>query len=873
MDLQRLNTIYPQLKQFCRDHERSAGGPSPASVVQMVERHGYLPLPCLCAGELSADALFAGLEAIWIRQGVMQDGRFLERCVVSPAQRLGYANQSWMGREQHKIESLNLMGLTEMRDGKPCGSFRNLLDKLLTTAGGAPAESVAATTFYLLPPYQRDGAFRSAYCPLSSETEPALADPELAKELGLSGEQQLRLFIMLCQLAGHPVVIDLLPQTGRFAKTVFVHPDCFRWYHLASLTTQLKAILAETMEKIGRCCGGLNEQAFRLALSAYQDDIDGAPLELSVNSDARETNVRTGVRTLYHELCKSVQKEEKKKAGGHLGMWYEELQEKVRDALHKLDPAATLRRFALPRDYWIMFRQIFFLFARLDTNMERHRLRISNHHLGQQHQQEVVAMVRQKIAELLGGPVGSEQELDAQMHMALISAMQQEGLWPVEGGGWNTAGNPTFRRLSPRHETPCQYPISDHYTYRGAIANAFTGDMDIITPWYFAYLEQAAQSNNLNDAVIEKYVDYCADIYRRLLPDGFRIDHLDHSADYPFSVNERGNPISYRAPLEVFARLGRRLRASDPAFALFAEYMGWGDDRHANLYHAYQAHGIHLAISTDVVGEFRLNSCAVIQEGNQVLASYNRESHQEPHFATTRILDNHDRSHPDILPALSIFNEERALLKWMKCLFLPGGHFAERPTLYLDGNDTHTPNKAFAATFLDSKSLSRDHNMRMFCRFTSLLRFSLREPALLHGQAEFVPLSTVKRQAGVAAATSNNILSAWVVWPETAGAMPLLVVAHEEIDDKTPPVPVCEALLVGIPAGYRVAVEIRLPAAEIWPSSAAAFVDQLPEMSETGGLQQAINLHHGRNGDTIEIGWLAANEFRIFRLTKKQIDS
>ena len=43
----------------------------------------------------------------------------------------------------------------------------------------------------------------------------------------------------MTQLAGHPVIYDILPQTGRFSKIVLTNPDCARWFDINALIEEL----------------------------------------------------------------------------------------------------------------------------------------------------------------------------------------------------------------------------------------------------------------------------------------------------------------------------------------------------------------------------------------------------------------------------------------------------------------------------------------------------------------------------------------------------------------------------------------------------------------------------------------------------------
>jgi hypothetical protein len=73
------------------------------------------------------------------------------------------------------------------------------------------------------------------------------------KFLVLDAADQVKLFIELAQLAGHPVIYDVLPQTARFSKIVLSKPYVARWFDINALIVSimgyLNAIVAQTMQK------------------------------------------------------------------------------------------------------------------------------------------------------------------------------------------------------------------------------------------------------------------------------------------------------------------------------------------------------------------------------------------------------------------------------------------------------------------------------------------------------------------------------------------------------------------------------------------------------------------------------------------------
>lgn len=91
--------------------------------------------------------------------------------------------------------------------------------------------------------------FGCAYIPCSSEVSPLLEDPATTQLLGLDADGQLRFFLALAQLAGHPLIYDVLPQTGRFSALVLSNPSLVRWFDvpalIAGLTDAAETLLAD----------------------------------------------------------------------------------------------------------------------------------------------------------------------------------------------------------------------------------------------------------------------------------------------------------------------------------------------------------------------------------------------------------------------------------------------------------------------------------------------------------------------------------------------------------------------------------------------------------------------------------------------------
>ncbi len=232
-----LNTLFKTLQTMY-------GAPAPeraAEIRALVQRFGYLPWSYQrTMNELSPAETLCGLEEKLCLNKVFTNGQFAWQD-LSPVRRAGFKDATWLQREQHLIKLTNLMALGE---GQPQegACFADWLKYLLTLPAGNPQAGILATTLYFLPFQERD--LGSAYIPRSSAVSPLLADSTLQSVLGLNAEAQVQRFLALCQLAGHPIMFDVLPQTGRFSRMVLVRPELVRWFDLAALDQALRSAIA-----------------------------------------------------------------------------------------------------------------------------------------------------------------------------------------------------------------------------------------------------------------------------------------------------------------------------------------------------------------------------------------------------------------------------------------------------------------------------------------------------------------------------------------------------------------------------------------------------------------------------------------------------
>ena len=164
---------------------------------------------------MTPSEILYGLEIKWSLNNIFDSKIFsFKNIEISPAARNGYKNSDWIKKEQHNIKLINLAGLGDGNKTEETGKFIDWLRQVLILPAGKTEKGILSTTIYLIPFHPRE--FGCAYLPTSTDVSPNLEDKKLTEILGLDTKAQVKLFIELAQLAGHPVIYDVLPQTGRF---------------------------------------------------------------------------------------------------------------------------------------------------------------------------------------------------------------------------------------------------------------------------------------------------------------------------------------------------------------------------------------------------------------------------------------------------------------------------------------------------------------------------------------------------------------------------------------------------------------------------------------------------------------------------------
>ena len=665
----QLNEIYAQLKEYT--HFNELKDQRKEQLRNIVKKYGYLNYPHLkILEELSAAETLCALEVKWEDNCIFKDGKFcFENNQVSPLARNNVKDSNWLKKEGHDIKLINLAALGNGNYSETPGKFFDWIKQILILPTGDLRRNIFNTTIYLIPFQERD--FGCAYLPRSSEVSKKLNDENIENTLHYDVKKQVQLFIEFAQLAGHPVIYDVLPQAGRFEKIVLANPQIARWYDIDELIEKINAKTKEI--------------AIELEKKYTKEDV-----EITIE--------------LYTQILRS--------GAGEISAKYKEI------------------------------------FDEIDKRLVDYKKQISNEMSFKAQQEKIVKRVRETIAEALEIKASKKLTEDDITNCAkVITALTSKGLWTMCGGAWCSAGVPVFDKMSE-----CgSYPLFKHYDVDGNDVTSLA-NLDCQTPYYFVHLE----NGSFNTPVIKKFLEHLNKFQEDYGFDGFRVDHVDHIVD---KVSEKnGTPISYRAPAHVLGELNKHMKSKIPYFATLAEYML--GDKYYKEYHE----DMHFDVlwGNDIPSQSD-KTPEVITEDNQELTNYNVGLKSKDYLSILKTYNNQDGEFPvfDRYPAQ--LGENGAIFKWFKYKFLSGGKFANRPVMYVDGDETFTQCEV-EKTVGNEISMRRNKNYHFFNRFDSVNRLAKSFDVVTEGEAQII-------------LQENDGFVAWLVSKETLKTA-LLIVAN-----------------------------------------------------------------------------------------------
>ncbi len=639
---QRINEIYKKLKEIYPDNKISEERKKELS--ENIQKYGYLAYPYIKAlEELSPAEILFGLEIKWKNNGIFNGSFDFTDNNISVLARNNVKNSDWIKKEGHDIKLINLAGLGNGNITKETGKFIDWLRQLLILPTGNLENGIFNTTIYLIPFHPRE--FGCAYLPKSSEISENLFDENIEKITGMDAKEQVQVFITLSQLAGHPVIYDILPQTGRFSKAVLANPEIARWYDINLLDSELD----KNIDKIAK----------NMPESFDDEDI---------------------------ELVKNIYRESQNGSAGDLSS---------------------------------QFQNIFNTF---DSLMKEAKKELSNTMLKKENQIKFHKRARAVVARVHGFKNNQKlTENDITKQIDTIQELIKEGLWPAPGGAWCSAGVPIYDKMSD-----CGgYPTFKHYDYKGEDVTDFA-NLDCQTPYYFCYLE----NGTYNKPVIDYFVNYMVELQKEYNFDGFRVDHIDHIVDKV--SEENGRPISYRAPRVVLGKLNKTMKSKIPYFGTLAEYMLWDDF----LKEYHKDMGFDLLWGNDIVSQCE-KTPENINHDNEHLTNYNVNLKNGERLSILKTYNNQDGEFRCIDQYPGQLGENGALYKWFKYKFMPGGKFAQRPMLYVDGDESYTK-RGIEMVIGDEISMPREKNYNFYKKFNAIDMFVKNNNIICDGEAQII---------------------------------------------------------------------------------------------------------------------------------------
>ncbi len=353
----------------------------------------------------------------------------------------------------------------------------------------------------------------------------------------------------------------------------------------------------------------------------------------------------------------------------------------------------------------------------IEDELKEYKILISYRMSFEEKQIELQKRAKDIIDTVVGKTVKTEDDIHNQEEV--IQALINEQLWTFPGGAWCSAGVPVFDKMSKGR----QYPEFKHYNYKAEDVTHFA-NLDCQTPYFFYHFE----TNRYNSEVIDFYCDYILNLQEKFNFDGFRVDHIDHIVD-DVSQDKKGHPLSYRIPAKVLGKVNAELKKRIPYFATLAEYMLW--DGYFKEYHKDMK--FDLLWGDDIVSQSSKTPEQIIND-NIRLATYNQKNGKTNALSILKGYNNQDGEFRDINQFPGQLGREGALFKWFKMKFIPGGKFATRPTLLVDGDESFTK-VGIERIISKETSMVRNYDWSFFEKFNAINYFAQNDKLLNTGKA------------------------------------------------------------------------------------------------------------------------------------------
>lgn len=410
----------------------------------------------------------------------------------------------------------------------------------------------------------------------------------------------------------------------------------------------------------------------------------------------------------------------------HIARWFDipALTDAYRDSLEAIceeyddvDDVKRLIRKELKGKYGAVPETLSDLKDEIETKFLEIKKEISKKMTLRENQEILNQRAKKIIQEKAGYPFDKQLcENDIKNQGEIIGELINQGLWPAPGGAWCSAGVPVFDKMNRGAE----YPMFKHFDFEDNDVTKFA-NLDCQTPYYFTFLE----TGEINEPVVDIFIESMKQLQADYNFDGFRVDHIDHIVN-KFSEDKEQNPISYRAPRKVLTRLNMELKQMEPHFASLAEYMLWD-----NFLEEYHNMGFDVLWGQDIVCQHD-KTVEKIFEDNKQLEEYNKNPRNC--LSILKTYNNQDGEFESINRYPGQLGKSGAIFKWLKFKFIVGGNKAQRPCMYVDGDESFTK-VGIERIIGEEVAMVRSNDDKFFAEFDSLNRFAKNCDILCFGKS------------------------------------------------------------------------------------------------------------------------------------------
>ncbi len=132
----------------------------------------------------------------------------------------------------------------------------------------------------------------------------------------------------------------------------------------------------------------------------------------------------------------------------------------------------------------------------------------------------------------------------------------------------------------------------------------------------------------------------------------------------------------------------------------------------------------------DIISQYQKGVSRIIRDNAQ-LEEYNSGG---KNLSILKIYNNQDGEFREINQYPGQLGEEGALFKWFKLKFIPGGKNAQRPVLFIDGDESFTKT-GIEAVIGAEESMVREEHRKFFRKFNAIDRLALNNELSQKGKA------------------------------------------------------------------------------------------------------------------------------------------